>query len=245
LSTDNLANLDRLKNPEKYKREEEIWKSHQKPETPKGKWENYWYHYKWHTIGIVLGVAFVAFFVYSMVTREKYDYRLMFISSKPVTEQTTKIIETELAKYAKDLNGDKKSNVSVMPIELNSEENNINPQILQANTTKYMAELSTGEIMVFIVDKVNYDANIENEILCDRNGEKATKDTPIEQVAYPVKDTEIGKTLKENGLEDDYYICFRVFNGTKDDKNDKKAENNKQSHELINRYLEANLQVQE
>ena len=27
------------------------------PKTPKGKWDNYWYHYKWHTLGAIAVVV--------------------------------------------------------------------------------------------------------------------------------------------------------------------------------------------
>jgi len=239
VSTDNLDRIDRLKNPEKYAKEKEVWNSHQEPKTPKGKVENFWYHYKWHTIGSILAAAFVIFFIVNIATKVKYDYRVMLITSKPVMEQTSAIIETGLNKYAINLNGDKRENTSVMSVEMNAESENANPQMVQANVTKYMAELTTGEIIIFIVDKINYDKNIENEVFADKNGETATPDTPIENVAYPIKDTSIGRALAEQNLENDYYICFRVYSDKDPSKESAKDKNNKEAHELIERFIAA------
>ena len=239
MSTDNLARLDKLKNPEKYEREEKAWTSHQKPETPRGKWQNFWYHYKWHTFGIVAGVCLLVFFIYSIVTQEKYDYRIMLVTESTMGEQGVTAVTDGFSAYAEDLNDDKKANVSVMTIEMGGE-NTVNPQMAQANSTKYMAELQIGEVILFVVDQKNYESSIENGLFVTKNTEEvATKDTPIEDVAYSLKDTSIGKALAEQGYTEELFVCFRLVKGTSAESKDKKTGNSTNVHELFDRFAKA------
>ena len=41
----------------------------EQPATPRGKWENYWYHYKWHTLGGVFLVAVLAVMLGHLLVR--------------------------------------------------------------------------------------------------------------------------------------------------------------------------------
>lgn len=50
------------------------------PKTPKGKWENYWYHYKWHTIGALFIVVVLAITIGQMVNRDDPDYTIMLVT---------------------------------------------------------------------------------------------------------------------------------------------------------------------
>ena len=45
------------------------------PKTPKGKWDNYWYHYKWHTLGAIAVVVGSILYriVYALVLRSPID----------------------------------------------------------------------------------------------------------------------------------------------------------------------------
>ena len=44
----------------------------EQPKTPKGKWENYWYHYKWHTIGALAALVVVMMIVVQRIA-ELFD----------------------------------------------------------------------------------------------------------------------------------------------------------------------------
>ena len=47
------------------------------PHTVKEKQQNFWYHYKWVTIGSILGAALLIFFIADMATKDKYDITIM------------------------------------------------------------------------------------------------------------------------------------------------------------------------
>ena len=47
------------------------------PHTVKEKRQNFWYHYKWVTIGSILGAALLIFFIADMATKDKYDITIM------------------------------------------------------------------------------------------------------------------------------------------------------------------------
>lgn len=40
----------------------------EQPKTPKGKWENFWYHYKWHTLGIAAAVIVLTVLIVQLAT---------------------------------------------------------------------------------------------------------------------------------------------------------------------------------
>lgn len=49
-----------------------------KPTTLKGKLENFWYHYKWHTIVSVVVVAIIGVLISQAVTAPKYDINIIY-----------------------------------------------------------------------------------------------------------------------------------------------------------------------
>ena len=87
-----------------------------KPEPPKGlkgKWANFWYHYKWVTLISLFAVVVLTVILVQMLTQEKEDYRLALVTEKVVPTTVLEELEAELAAYGKDLNGDGKVLVSV------------------------------------------------------------------------------------------------------------------------------------
>ena len=59
-----------------------------KPEPPKGfkgKWANYWYHYKWVTLISLFALVVLIVILVQMFSREKEDYRLALVTEKIVS----------------------------------------------------------------------------------------------------------------------------------------------------------------
>ena len=85
-----------------------------KPKTFKEKLQNYWFHYKWHTIATVFSVVILAVLVAQCAGREKYDYTVVLFSYKSCLDAQTQKVEEYLENYSTDLDGDGKVNVSVI-----------------------------------------------------------------------------------------------------------------------------------
>ncbi len=95
--------------PEELKRKE----APQTPQTPRGKWENFWYHYKGLTIGIAIAVAIFVFLMVQMLTRVEPDYMICMVTMQEVSPDSDAYLEEVLSAYAYDRNGDGKVRVEV------------------------------------------------------------------------------------------------------------------------------------
>ena len=130
------------------------------PKTPKKKWENFWYHYKWVVLGSAAALIALTVIIVQSVTRPRYDYRLMLITenglglgadpNSPVFDQE-KYLADQLALYGKDINGDGKVLVSVEPLTLQDSTG------MGVSFTKLAATLSSGDVMLFAFDKKGYE----------------------------------------------------------------------------------------
>jgi hypothetical protein len=81
--------------------------------------ENYWYHYKWHTIAAIFIIAVVLICTLQMCSKTEYDVQIMYATGKPVSRYSesgdmpdyNKIVSSLMNKTA-DFSGDGEVNVS-------------------------------------------------------------------------------------------------------------------------------------
>ena len=119
----------------------------QTPQTPSGKWENFWYHYKWLTIGIVTAVIIVTVLMVQTLTRVEPDYMICMVTTQEVSPDCDAYLEEVLAAYAYDRNSDGKVRVEVRCLNVaQSTEGEIN----SAAVTNQQAVM--GHILVRDVD---------------------------------------------------------------------------------------------
>lgn len=83
------------------------------PKTPRSWWENFWYHHKLaFCLGLFATVALVILVV-QLFQKDDPDYRLLLMSEKPYTTGELAALESLLAPYGEDLDGDGKVEVRV------------------------------------------------------------------------------------------------------------------------------------
>ena len=129
----------------------------QPPQTPKGKWENYWYHYKWATIGGVFAVVVVVFLIVQAATINRPDYQMLLVTEKAYLEQQLEPLEQALAKYGQDVDGDGEVEVQIINAYMgkkNSTEYYTNSQVLQAH-------LISGDLMLYVWEPAYYESFME------------------------------------------------------------------------------------
>ena len=133
------------------------------PKTPKEKWQNYWYHFKWHTIGAVVLTAILAVMITQCVSREKYDFITILYTHSPIESGRIEKIEEYLEQYAEDIDGDGK--VSVEVVDCTFIDTNSNSQTNQAAMAKIQAMIAAEpKAVLYIVDqKAINDLNALNE----------------------------------------------------------------------------------
>lgn len=154
----------------KYDKSGYVWEEEQVikiKETPKSKWKNFWFYYKWHTYASIFIIIVLAVSIRSCVTRINPDISVMFLSSVPLAEQDSKLIENEFAKYVEDYTKNGKNEVSVNNIYFS--QNAVDAQINMAMRQKFIAELAAGDTVLFITDKASVEEFAKNNILAKIN----------------------------------------------------------------------------
>ncbi len=93
------------------------------PSTPKGKWENFWYHYKWVTLGVLAAVVVGIILTVQAATRVKPDYLICMVMNEQVAQSAVDFLETELTSLGEDINGDGEVKVVIQPLIISGENN--------------------------------------------------------------------------------------------------------------------------
>lgn len=84
------------------------------PKTPKEKWNNFWYQYKWYVVAITAIVAVLSVLTVQCATRTKYDLEVVYFTYNAVLDEQTAAVADYIKQYAKDINGDGEVNVQVI-----------------------------------------------------------------------------------------------------------------------------------
>ena len=135
------------------------------PKTFKEKVQNYWFHFKWHTIGAIFLTVTIAILTAQCMGREKYDYEVVFFAHNSCLDVQTEKIEEYLEKYTTDINGDGAVNVGVTNCTFSE---NGDAQYRNTMMTKIQTQIIANKsAIIYLVDKKGYDylqGNIEGGI---------------------------------------------------------------------------------
>lgn len=201
-----------------------------RPKTFKEKIQNYWYHYKWHTIiigfiAVVFGVTFIQF-----ITKTEPDYIVMTAFDKYMPYSVTQTMSEYLSNFGEDVNGDGEVVVQIYDISTS-----VDSQIQQSNSAKLMAELQNGEIMLFIVDDFYFDKLNSLEVF-----DKLSFGDAKDGYAYNLFGTTFAdaiNTIEPEYVVNDFYIAKRVVKGTSFEKIDKSVKSEKESLALLDKFI--------
>lgn len=124
--------------------------------TPKGKWDNFWYYHKWHVVIIIAAVLLIAFFVHDLLSAVHPDYEIGLITQKGYTDQATEALAKEFEKVGEDLNHDGKVVVQVDSYTIAADADKADPNVQMASVTKFMGDVSDGTSMIFLTDDESF-----------------------------------------------------------------------------------------
>ena len=191
------------------------------PHTVKEKQQNFWYHYKWVTIGSILGAALLIFFIADMATKDKYDITIMAFNQYQ-GYLSTAVQEKTFEQFAADTDGNGEVNVLVngaqtYPSGSTSSGAVVNPQMAQVASTKLFAGMQTFEGFIFLMDESTYDSLITDS----ETGKKADifldlsqysgKNAAFQGDKLYLKDTQLAKDWGFKEVPDDLFLCLRDF----------------------------------
>ncbi len=163
--------------------------------------ENYWYHYKWHTVFIAAALIMLSVCLGQCVSTENYDTVIVYAGPNYLGVNETRQLEDVIGNILPyDRDGNKQKNAAMKIIEIHSEEQIKNSQLeidRQRNITQqdeYFKYLKTGESSVYLVDPWLYEqvAEFEKCSLSELFGENLPKGA-IDGYGIRLGDTDIYK----------------------------------------------------
>ena len=186
------------------------------PQTAKEKASNFWFHYKWHTLGTIAFVAVLTVLIVQLVTKPKYDYEVIYFSYTQVMNEQLDAVEEYFENIGTDLDGNGEVNIQVINCSCSSD--NLNSTYKNSILTKLQAIIATDkEAMIFITDKDSYkyfdnasfkDSLFQEEpvLLSEDFYEKTTDSTfgPLVE-GLQVSVRRLADTTLENGKDADMY----------------------------------------
>ena len=114
------------------------------------KLENFWYHYKWHTIVAVFLVAVGIFSAWQLVSAPDYDYQIMLYTSRSDTTALSTALQQEISKIGDDLNADGEVTVQIMNVSYS--EMDQNQSFVNSHAQALRGELLSNRCFLIITD---------------------------------------------------------------------------------------------
>ena len=219
-----------------------------KTDTKLEKWfDNFWYHYKWHTIITLFFVVVVLVCTLSTCQREIYDSTVLYAGPAYLDSEKRAGIEAVFeAVMPEDKSGDDEKKVYLTPFLIYSKEQieaieaetddegrhiDVDNSVITKNSESFYDYLMTGETSICLLDPSLYEALLSGDRLCEiKEGEYGVSlgDLPI---------YETYSALRE--LPEDTVVCFLRQNLIGGNSDDEIYENDKRLFEAIfNFYVE-------
>ncbi len=183
----------------------------EKPTTFKGKWDNFWYHYKLTVLLVVAVVGLSVWVIHDVVTKKEYDLTVMIISSEGYTTPQTEIDEFEnsMKELTIDANSDGKVEFLLSDIRIGED---MDTMVIQAGMAKYTASISSVEDIIYIVNDDVYNMLKEQGVIFE-DLTKYSTNSSVQGDKYLLKDDERFKNIV--GYED-MYLVVRDVNAISD-----------------------------
>lgn len=127
------------------------------PQTPRSKWENFWYHHKLKFWLILFAVVAVTVVVVQTVTKDDPDYRVLLLSEHRYTDKELAKLAKLLEAYGEDVDGDGK-------VEIQIENCLYSPDLDQSKDSgiqQVQAHLASGDRLFFMWEPGAYEFFME------------------------------------------------------------------------------------
>lgn len=208
---------------------ETIYEEEKRPEKyeihgGKAKVSNFFYHYKWHVIVIAFFAVVLGFLIYTTVTKEKHDIRVLLTANDRSVASSmyykTEKVELALEQYCPDFDKNGNVHAEVYFIDMVNDQNNAT--YYMSNQAKLFGEISVAEAHIYIanrdlIEKEFIGNNEYGDVLV--NLAELYPDDPniVDEYFYKVKGTAFSDAAKyvETCPEDMYIVIRGNFDGMK------------------------------
>lgn len=204
-----------------------------KPEDPKKKWENFWYYHRLHVLIAAAVLLLAGFFVWQSLQSVTPDYTVGMITETQCPDSVVQQFQNAMQKYGKDLNGDGKVVVQVVPYTIaraqggsggtSSGQALADPQMQEAMQIKLAADLTTGTSMIFLTDDASFRSQeSKNHLFAYLDGSTPPDtETDYGKMRVSVEMCPglpglglLGPVPSSGGGDSGYFISLRSYRGT-------------------------------
>lgn len=197
------------------------------------KLDNFFYHYKWHTVVAVFLVIVILIVSLQTCSREPYDIEIMYAGPYSLNDRQTVLdIERAFAPATEDKNGDGKQDVRLVSYWINEklysgeEGENLTDVAYLVNTSvnnekSFQSEITASNLSIcllspYLFEKVDAEAGFmrvtdispiikeQEDALCVKNA-----DGSINRFGIRLSETALGQLPGLSSLPDDTVICIR------------------------------------
>ena len=141
--------------------------------------DNFFFHYKWHTIIVIIGALLTVFFIRDTLFKEKPDATMVIATSRYITQVETDALQTALVSRMDDYNGDGKvllsfdtiylpiaglmgdntpaGDTEADPVNMLGMSSMDNAEMIQASSMKLMAVVAAWTDPLFLLDDDMYE----------------------------------------------------------------------------------------
>ena len=201
-------------------------------DTPKSKWDNFWFYHKTHVIVGILIVLIVSWFIYDLASKVDPDYQIGIITNSSYPSETLDKLGEQLALHAEDLNGDGQVVVQVngYPMAIGSDSTSeVDANTQMASVTRFSVDVQSGHSIIFMADEESFRNVMEMyslwSYLDGTNPEEGAEDYENMRIAWSeakglnsldlsVSENSLYSNEAVDALMDRLYIGLRCFEGT-------------------------------
>jgi len=220
----------------------------EKPSKIAAWFDNFWYHYKAPTIIIAALVMIVGICTVQMMTKESYDYCVIYGGPQVLAVQDIAYIERAFQEIADDYNNDGEVHVALNDVVLLSDEEILtakergavfNAQFIQKTRTEFYQQIIAGDAVICLLSPTFYE-----EIHASGGFMKLSDlfdeipDSAYDDCGIILSKTDFGKSF--NGIDDlpeDTVMAIRCLSTLSGLKGAKKTEAWQRSYENLFRAI--------
>lgn len=191
------------------------------------KWlDNYWYHYKWHTVITLFVVVFLAVCIGQMASKEKVDVYVMYAGPSAFGATGVSEVENAFVQMTDDTNGDGKKVVEFIDLTVMTDEQieeerkkaeaegikyNLNVDYMRDAREKFRLQVATGDAYICLLDPQMYELDRDVGAYRKLSDIGVDSEYAVDEYAIRFKDTAFGRLSAFSVLPDDTLLCFRIL----------------------------------
>ena len=117
------------------------------------KWlDNYWYHYKWHTIIVSFFVIIGTISMVQIFNRESYDAYVMYVGDATIPDTQYYDVVQSLKAVSSDYDGNKEHNINFAKTLFISDPENEMASTVNSSAVQYLSNLVVQPYYIYLMD---------------------------------------------------------------------------------------------